>query len=134
MRGKQLEILTKFQTFKPDDFCQPNLTNRTNYTLINDDQMSYDLFFYKRKTNSITKADIESYLNNLPSREGNQDNQWFFQNESSGAYWTFEYYQPDENEPVDPETDEGYEDFEDTQFTFNINMCVPTFLERKHLL
>ncbi|SER48637.1 hypothetical protein [Pedobacter rhizosphaerae] len=96
--------------------------------------MSYDLFFYKRNSASITQADIESYLNNLPNREGNNDSQWLFRNEGSGAYWSFEYHQQHENDPVDIEIDEGYEgyeDFEDTRFTFNINYVRPNFFEEE---
>lgn len=89
--------------------------------------MSYDLFFYKRKTDPITKSEIETYLNTLPNLEGNAENQWFFQNKESGAYWTFEYYPSDGNDTDDVEYDEGFEDFEDTNFMFNINFVRPNF-------
>ena len=88
--------------------------------------MSYDLFFYKRKTDPIAKSAIEAYLNELPNLNGNVENQWFFQNEDTGAYWSFEYYPPDEND-TDIEIDEGFEDFEDTNFMFNINFVRPNF-------
>ncbi len=92
--------------------------------------MSYDLNFYKRKTDSISKNDIEQYLSSLPNMTTNEnETQWFYQNENTGVYCTFEYYELDEAD-VNVET-ESFEGFADTNFAFNINFIRPQFFGRE---
>jgi hypothetical protein len=93
--------------------------------------MSYDLYFYKKKTDHITKHDIEAYLNKLPNLKDTAEKQWFFQNEDSGAYWTFEFYASDGDDLDLTEIEESYEDFEDTNFMFNINFIRPDFFGKE---
>ena len=91
--------------------------------------MSYDLNFYKRKTDPISKSDIEQYLNNLPNVTNESGTQWFYQNKNTGVYCTFEYYELDES---DEELEiESFENFEDTNFSFNINFIRPQFFGRE---
>lgn len=91
--------------------------------------MSYDLNFYKRKTDSISKNDIEQYLNNLDNVTNESGTQWFYQNENTGVYCSFEYY---ELEASDEELEiESFDDFEDTNFSFNINFIRPQFFGRE---
>ena len=91
--------------------------------------MSFDLNFYKRKTDSLSKSDIEDYLNNLPNVINESDTQWFYQNEDTGVYCSFEYYEIDES---DEELEiEYFEDLEDTNFAFNINFIRPQFFGRE---
>ena len=91
--------------------------------------MSYDLNFYKRKTDPISKSDIEQYLNNLPNVANESGTQWFYQNKNTGVYCTFEYYELDES---DEELEiESFENFEDTNFSFNINFIRPQFFGRE---
>jgi len=82
--------------------------------------MSYDLYFFKRKETDLTREGIADYLTrNLNVAEAN--NQWLVEDEDTGTYFSF-----DLNEP-DPETDEEYEDFNYTFFTFNLNFIRPDF-------
>jgi hypothetical protein len=88
--------------------------------------MSYDLFFYKQKGNEISTDRISKYLtdNLVPANEGNS--QWFYENEDTEVYFSFDYYEPDEDFEPDEET-EPIENFEDTNFTFNLNFMRPSF-------
>ncbi|WP_109853444.1 hypothetical protein [Aquimarina sp. AU58] len=91
--------------------------------------MSYDLNFYKKTTDSISKSDIEGYLNRLPNVINESGTQWFYQNKETGAYCTFEYYELDE-EDEDVE-EEHFNGFEDTKFAFNINFIRPQFFGKE---
>ncbi|WP_124981490.1 hypothetical protein [Nonlabens xiamenensis] len=91
--------------------------------------MSYDLNFYKRKTDSISKTDIEQYLNDLPNMTNEGGKHWFYQNEETGVYCSFEYYKFEDH---DDEVEEGYlKEFDDTNFTFNINFIRPQFFGKE---
>ena len=91
--------------------------------------MSYDLNFYKRKTDSISKTDIEQYLNSLPNVTNENGTQWFYQNEETGVYCSFEYYEFEDND--DEVEEEYFEEFEDTNFAFNINFIRPQFFGKE---
>lgn len=91
--------------------------------------MSYDLNFYKRKTDSISKTDIRQYLNSLPNMTNESGKQWFYQNEETGVYCSFVYYEFDEND--DEIEEENFEEFEDTNFAFNINFIRPHFFGKE---
>jgi hypothetical protein len=88
--------------------------------------MSYDLFFYKQKGREITTDNISQYLsaNLVPANEGNA--QWFFENKDTEVYFSFDYNEPygdtDLEEDVTP-----VDDFEDTNFSFNLNFMRPSF-------
>lgn len=88
--------------------------------------MSYDLFFYKQKKSEISKEKISKYLsdNLVPANEGNT--QWFFENEDTEVYFSFEYNEP-YNEFEPDEKIEVIENFDDTNFTFNLNFMRPSF-------
>ncbi|AUP81185.1 hypothetical protein [Flavivirga eckloniae] len=88
--------------------------------------MSYDLNFYKKTTSSVSKSDIEKYLTNLPNVTKENETQWFYQNEDTGAYCSFEYYESDEEDE-----EENFNGFEDTNFTFNINFIRPQFFGKE---
>ena len=88
--------------------------------------MSYDLNFYKRKTDSTSKKDIEDYLNELPNVTKEIGKQWFYQNEETGVYCSFEYYENDEKIEL-----ENFEEFEDTNLAFNINFIRPQFFGKE---
>lgn len=87
--------------------------------------MSYDLNFYKKSNDSISKSDIESYLSNLPNVISENGSQWFYENKETGSYCSFEYYEFGGSE--DDDEKECFEGFEDTGFTFNINFIRPQF-------
>lgn len=91
--------------------------------------MSYDLNFYKQQKDSISKADIEKYLNQLPNVSHENGTQWIYQNEDTGVYCSFEYYEANqEDEEFDVEYFEG---FDDTYFSFNINFIRPQFFGKE---
>lgn len=90
--------------------------------------MSYDLNFYKRKSDSISKNDIEQYLNSLPNMTIENGKQWFYHNEETGVYFTFEYCDSEENDDVE---EMKFDDFEDTGFAFNINYIRPQFFGKE---
>ena len=88
--------------------------------------MSYDLYFYKQKSDKLTETQIADYLteNLVPVSESGS--QWFFENEDTEVYYSF-----DRNEPYkDEESIELYEsfaDFDNTSFSFNLNFMRPCF-------
>lgn len=86
--------------------------------------MSYDLQFYRKKNEAVSKETIETYLNtNLVSIDAG-NTQWFFENPDTEVYFTIEYHDPD---PEDAEFQDSFEEFEDTNFSFNLNFSRPTF-------
>jgi hypothetical protein len=88
--------------------------------------MSYDLFFYKRKGTEASTDKISKYLsdNLVPANEGNT--QWFFENADTEVYFSFGHNGPDKNFEADEEI-EPIENFDNTNFTFNLNFMRPSF-------
>ncbi len=88
--------------------------------------MSYDLFFYKRKESEISTEKISKYLsdNLVPANEENS--QWFYENEDTEVYFSFDYNEPDADFELDEEA-EPIENFDDTNFSFNLNFMRPSF-------
>jgi hypothetical protein len=88
--------------------------------------MSYDLFFYKQKESEISTEKISKYLsdNLVPANEGNS--QWFYENEDTEVYFSFDYNEPDADYEPDEEA-EPIENFDDTNFSFNLNFMRPSF-------
>lgn len=88
--------------------------------------MSFDLYFYKRKRLTISETEIGDFLtNNLtPSNKGG--NQWYFENEDTEVYFSFDHNEP-EDDPEEIELFENFPDFDNTHFTFNINFLRPIF-------
>lgn len=87
--------------------------------------MSYDLYFFRRKENSITTNDVENYLSlNLCQKENNQ---WFFQNSDTEVYFIFEQTENLESEEEEEEFYQNFEDFDNLNFTFILNFLRPTF-------
>lgn len=88
--------------------------------------MSYDLYFYKRKSSDLTESQIAEYLNNNLTSTSESDTQWFVEDEDTETYFSI-----DQNEPeTDEETIELFEnfiDFDNTHFTFNLNYLRPDF-------
>lgn len=84
--------------------------------------MSYDLYFYKRKDCKTTDSDIRSYLGERIQSTENADQFWY-ENKETGVYFSFEYNKPD----LDDESLEGFEEFDNTNWMFNINFLRPQF-------
>ncbi len=88
--------------------------------------MSYDLYFYKQKGEDISADKISKYLsdNLVPANEENT--QWFFEHEDREVYFSFDYYETDEKFGPDEEI-KPIENFENTNFSFNLNFMRPSF-------
>ena len=94
--------------------------------------MSYDLSFYKKESNPISKADIEKYLSESLGLVPSGTAQWFYENEDTGSYFSFEYYESDElDTSEDLDDEDGYEGFVNTNFSFNINFIRPQFFGKE---
>jgi hypothetical protein len=94
--------------------------------------MSYDLYFYKRQNQQISKSDISNYLtiNLCPANE--QENQWFYENDDTEVYFSFDLNEPETApEAIELETVLG---FDYTQFSFNLNFLRPDFFGREAFL
>jgi hypothetical protein len=92
-----------------------------------DQYMSFDLHFYKKKDATISETNIRDYLNSLIVNDDNSSNdQWFYQNKETGVYFSIDYGNFDDKEDIDI-NNLNFKDFEDTQFSFNINFLRPHF-------
>lgn len=88
--------------------------------------MSYDLFFYKRKGQQVSENEIGDYLTSNLNPVNESGTQWFFENEDTEAYFSFDLNEP-ESDPEAIEMFEGFSDFDNTHFTFNLNYLRPNF-------
>lgn len=88
--------------------------------------MSYDLYFYKQKGSNLSEDQISKYLtdNLVPVNENG--NQWFYENEDTEVYYSFDQNEP-ENDPESIELYENFADFDNTHFSFNLNFLRPAF-------
>src|SRR5258708_12199879 len=87
--------------------------------------MSFDLFFYKKKDNCLSEADIAAYLTkHIVTTDREFDKQWIYENQDTKVYFTVEWNSPDEE---DEEVDDNYQDFANTNFSFSINYFRPNF-------
>jgi len=84
--------------------------------------MSYDLFFFKQKGSAVTDQQITRYLNEslLPINE--HGNQWFYENEETEVYYSFERTGSEE-----AASEDEFDDFENTRIAFNVNFNRPCF-------
>lgn len=71
--------------------------------------MSYDLYFYKKKANTISEEDIKVYLNKYLQSTNENTNQWFIEDENTEVYFSFDLNDPDDD-------DEVFEDYIYTPF------------------
>lgn len=89
--------------------------------------MSYDLYFYKKKSSSLSEKGIINYLNNSEffTEEENQT-QWSYINEETGVYFGIDLNEPN-TEAEDIEIWDNFTDFENLNFNFTINFIRPNF-------
>lgn len=84
--------------------------------------MSYDLYFYKQKDCKTTDSDIRNYLGERFQKTESSDQFWY-ENKETGVYFSFEYDKPaPDDEPL-----EGFENYDNTDWMFNINFLRPQF-------
>lgn len=88
--------------------------------------MSYDLYFYKRKGRQLSEKQIGDYLTQNLTLANENGNQWFFENEDTEAYFSFDLNEP-EDDPEAIEIFESFKGFDYTHFTFNLNFLRPNF-------
>lgn len=88
--------------------------------------MSYDLYFYKRKTSNLTESKIAEYLTRTLISASESNTQWFVKDEDTETYFSFDQNEPETDEES-IELFENYKDFDYTHLTFNINFLRPDF-------
>lgn len=88
--------------------------------------MSYDLYFYKKKSSDLTESQIAEYLNNNLTSSSESDTQWFVEDEDTETYFSFDHNEPEDEEDA-IEFFESFADFDNTHFTFNLNYIRPDF-------
>ena len=88
--------------------------------------MSYDLYFYKRKSSGLTESQIAEYLNNNLTSTSESDTQWFVEDEDAETYFSLDQNEPETDEET-IELFENFADFDNTHFTFNLNYLRPDF-------
>ena len=88
--------------------------------------MSYDLYFYKRKDSNLTIDQIGEYLSNKLTPVNENGNQWFFENEDTEVYYSFETSDPDEDVETEDLPD-SFKYFVNTGIAFNLNFIRPSF-------
>ncbi len=89
--------------------------------------MSYDLDFYKLKGRQLTENEIGAYLTNNLTPCSENGNEWFFENEDTEVYFFLNRNEPEDNQEA-IEISEKFSDFDNTQFTFNLNFLRPNRL------
>lgn len=94
--------------------------------------MSYDLYFYKQQNQQISTTDISDYLTNNLCSPNDESNQWFYENDDTEVYFSFDLNEPETDaEAIELET---IPDFDYTRFTFNLNFLRPDFFGREAFL
>ena len=88
--------------------------------------MSFDLYFYKKKSASLIETDIATYLTQNLIAVNESANQWFFENDETDVYYSFEINETDDD-PETIELFENFKDFDNTRFSFNLNFMRPSF-------
>lgn len=89
--------------------------------------MSYDLYFYKKKSSNQSEKDIINYLNNseyLTIEEN--ETQWSYFNEETGVYFGIDLNEPN-TEEEDIEIWDNFSEYENLNFNFTINFIRPNF-------
>lgn len=88
--------------------------------------MSYDLFFYTQKDAAVNRDTVQKFLSdNLTSPNAN-NNQWWYENEDTGVYYSFETADKDDYEDFN-QLFESFQDFNFTKILFTLNFLRPDF-------
>lgn len=88
--------------------------------------MSYDLYFYKPKGKDPSEEQIAKYLSDNLVPKDESESQWFFENEDTDVYYFIDQNEPNDD-PESIELYDSFEDFDNTNFSFNINYLRPSF-------
>ncbi len=90
--------------------------------------MSYDLFFYVRESNELTKDDIVKFLNENLGTMNEENSQWFVEHEEAETYYSIDYCEPSEKDLSQ------YEGYRNTNFSFNLNYFRPNYFGQEAFL
>ena len=89
--------------------------------------MSYDLYFYKKKSSNLTEKDVIDYLNNSKYLTAEENEiQWSYENEETGVYFGIDLNEPNTDEE-DIQIWDNFDDFENLNFCFTLNFIRPNF-------
>ncbi|HEY4063187.1 MAG TPA: hypothetical protein VGM30_14875 [Puia sp.] len=88
--------------------------------------MSYELYFYRPKGSNLSERQIWDYLSSNLTPVNESGNQWWFENEDTEVYYSFDHNEP-ESDSKSIELYESFDDFDNTNFSFNLNFMRPTF-------
>ncbi|MEM7038810.1 MAG: hypothetical protein AAF570_17650 [Bacteroidota bacterium] len=94
--------------------------------------MSYDLSFYKPAGKPFSLGKLEAFFrgNELFQVSGDisESMQFFYENEATGAYFSFDFYASSMREPSE------YEGYQPTGLSFNVNYCRPCYFIHEAVL
>jgi hypothetical protein len=89
--------------------------------------MSYDLHFYKRKSDTLSEESFANYLTtNLQFNNSETSRQWSYENPETAVYFWIDWSDPNTDE-VEIEQFDKFENFTNLNFTFGINFLRPQF-------
>ncbi|CAF2216564.1 unnamed protein product [Rotaria magnacalcarata] len=89
--------------------------------------MSYDLYFYKKKSSNLSEKNLIDYLNETDflTSEDNET-QWNYFNEETGVYFSIDMNEPN-TDSEDIEIWDSFNDYENLNIYFTINFIRPNF-------
>ena len=89
--------------------------------------MSYDLYFYKKKGNSLTEQAVSDYLNKtIQFNDSDYPKQWSYENPETGVYFMIDWNEPN-TDREDIEIWDEFEEFENLNFSVSINFWRPRY-------
>jgi len=89
--------------------------------------MSYDLYFYKRKSSNLSEQQVRDYLNNSNYFTLDENgSQWNYYNEETGVYFGIDWNEPN-TEAEEIEIWDSFESYDNSNFNFTINFIRPNF-------
>jgi len=89
--------------------------------------MSYDLYFYKTKHNTLTEQAVSDYLNKtLPFNISDYSRQWNYENPETDVYFLIDWNDPN-TDKEDIEIWDSFDEFEYLNFSFSINFFRPRY-------
>lgn len=89
--------------------------------------MSYDLYFYKKKSSTITEQALADYLNkNLPFNNSDSSKQWLYENPETGVYFLIDWNEPN-TDKEDIDIWDSFEEFEYLNISLSVNFFRPRY-------
>ncbi len=89
--------------------------------------MSYDLYFYKTKHDTLTEQAVSDYLNKtLQFNISDYSRQWDYENPETGVYFLIDWNDPN-TDKEDIDIWDSFDEFEYLNFSFSINFFRPRY-------